>query len=153
MAKRFDLSNVENKEKGWASSIREMESTDKLGRKLTPEMYNLGEFLHQKNYASSVKIFNWLAETTVKYHEKDGKKYAEIILPERLRMIINTMKTVFLEGGFGVLANQNLKTSGVFIRGEKKPEWQFPEYKRKEPLPFDVESIIHGSTRSMKVVF
>ena len=143
------IANTEQREKSFASIIREIEPNNKLGIKISSEMYQLGEFLFNENAYNAIAIFNWLGDSSLKAHEKDGKRYVEIISSERNLKIMETFKQVFLDRSFGVLSLRHLHAQGVFIRNNGKTVWQYPAYSRRNPNSFDVKTVIKKAAESI----
>lgn len=149
MSKKF-IANAENTDRGFAATIREIEQTNSIGRKLSVEMYRLGEYLHEERAFSAIQIFNWLGDSTLREYEKNGKKYVEIITHDKNLKIFESMKQWFLDaGGFGILAKKHLKCEGIFIRNNGKTIWQYPAYSRRSVSPFDVDSVVRKAAESI----
>lgn len=154
ITKKFKEETIEISN-NFMETIRTIERTDKLQRKLAAPFADLGQWIEKNDPpVPAIPLFNWLTTCDIVRHTRDGKQYIEIIVPEgRLRKIFSHMHTWLDNNRIGLRGMKAWSCWGVFIRFNGKVQWQYPPSNRKTANPLDILQMISQTAENMEINF
>ncbi len=123
-------SDTQIQEADFYQQLMAVERYDARGRKLFKPMTDLAKFVGSATFRGktfgAVQFFNWFADTDTTTHEKNGKKYVEILVPQRLMAIFETWKMWVESQAIQTAMLKIWHCEGVFIRDQGKTVWAYP---------------------------